>query len=200
MITIVTGSPRGGTSMTMNILDEGGVKAIHNPLMHKNINPHGSFEISIDKVDFSTANGKCIKILGAEQIFNLPVGEYKVILPVRDAEQILLSRVEVFKTKQLPTNYDKQIKRINQHRDFLRFVINSRTDMELIEIPFEDYYLKPEATVKKIADFVDEEFDESKARECILTDSYKVRTKEEVEAKLNKKSTPVDNVLEDNVL
>jgi len=205
---IVTGNPRSGTSMTMNILDEGGITAIQDNRTNAGLNPNGSFETLVGNVDFSTIDGKSIKVLGAQQIFNLPEGEYKVILPIRDPEQILLSRAEAFKMKSLPTNYAKQIDMIARQTAFVKFVVNHRPDMELLKIPYEDYFLKPTEVVDKIATFVGVPFNKAKGVACIDTESYKVRTKEEVAAKIAERNArlaevipaPVDNVVEENVL
>jgi len=184
MKTIVTGNPRTGTSLSMMILDKGGIKAEHNLEINKAINPYGSFETH----NFKTVpEGKSFKCLNALELFDLPAGEYKVIMPVRDTEQIVLSRIETFNQKQMPPNMELQKQQIEKQYRFLRFIVENRPDMELLEIPYDDYFLKIDETIDAIAEFVDVEFDKKKAKKAIDPEYYKIRTVEEVSANLLKK-------------
>lgn len=197
MITIVTGNPRSGTSMTMNILNDGGITAIQDPKIHSDLNPNGSFETNVSTVDFTKADGKSIKVLGAQQLFNLPVGDYKIILPVRDPQQVVLSRIEAFKQKVIPPqiSIDKQAEQVSKAYNFIRFVAEHRPDMTLLEVPFDEYYSKPAETVKKISDFVAVPFDKVEAVKAIDTTLYTVRTREDVINNLK----PVDKGVVNNV-
>lgn len=171
--TIVTGIPRSGTSLTMKILNDGGIPAIYDPKIHADINPYGSFEARIDTIDFTKTDGKCVKVLGAQQIFNLPKGQYKVIMPVRDPEQIILSRKEAFKQKNLPPNMEKQKTMLEIQYEFTRFVVKNM-GMELLEIPYDDYFNKSEEVVDKISAFVGG-LDKDKALKAIDKNYYKIR-------------------------
>ena len=122
MITIVTGQPRSGTSMTMMLLDKGGIPAEYSPNLNSNINPYGSFETTNFQGVIDKCNGKCIKCMTPQILFDVPEGDYKVIMPVRDPEQIIFSRIEAFKMKKMPPNLDRQIGQIERHYRFIRFI------------------------------------------------------------------------------
>ena len=184
MITIVTGQPRSGTSMTMMVLDKGGIPAEHSPNLNSNINPYGSFETTNFQGVIDKCNGKCIKCMTPQILFDVPEGDYKVIMPVRDPEQIIFSRIEAFKMKKMPPNLDRQIGQIERHYRFIRFIISHRPDMQLLEIPYDDYFQKTAKVCDDIASFVEVPFVTSMAATAIDPQYYEVRTKESVIAKL----------------
>ena len=184
MITIVTGQPRSGTSMTMMLLDKGGIPAEHSPNLNSNINPYGSFETTNFQGVIDKCNGKCIKCMTPQILFDVPEGDYKVIMPVRDPEQIIFSRIEAFKMKKMPPNLDRQIGQIERHYRFIRFIISHRPDMQLLEIPYDDYFQKTDKVIGDISTFIGSKFDPVEGKKAIDPEYYEVRTKESVIAKL----------------
>lgn len=180
MITVVTGQPRTGTSLSMMILHKGGISAEYDPEVNKSLNPHGSFETRKELERPEDFDGKCIKCLTPQMLFDLPKAEYKVIMPIRDSEQIILSRLEVFKGKQFPQNLALQKKMIEKQFRFMRFIVRHRADMEMLEIEYDDYFLKTDETVDRIADFLGVPFDKVEAKKAVDTEQYKVRNLEQV--------------------
>ena len=175
MIIIVSGVPRSGTSMTMRILDMGGISAFHDIEMHKGLNKYGCFERRNHDDDLNVYEGRCVKSLMPNALFATPKASYKVIMPVRDPEQVILSRMRNDMTLEL---FAKRVRQVSRMMDFLRFVIKSRDDMPLLEIPYEDYFTKTEEVVQRIADFVGVPFDKEKAILAVDKELYKVRTKD----------------------
>lgn len=184
MITIVTGQARTGTSLTMMVLDRGGIPALYDPDINKNLNPFGSFESRSLITSAAQLEGKCYKCLAPQNLFDLPKGNYKVIMPVRDPEQIMLSRFEVFKGKELPKNIPAQKAAIDKQYRFMRFIVNHRKDMELLEVNYDDYFSKPDETIDAIANFVGVTFDKVKAKEAIAPEIYKKRDFETIKKKV----------------
>src|SRR5580698_469506 len=96
MITIVSGLPRSGTSMLMQMLVAGGMTPLTDNLRQPDEdNPRGYFEfepvkqMANDTSWIDQARGKVIKIV-APMIPNLPDGvPCRVILIERDIEEIL---------------------------------------------------------------------------------------------------------------
>lgn len=177
MLTIVTGQARTGTSLTMRLLDRGGVTAEHKPHVNDRLNPYGSFET--DKRIPLIADGKSVKCLNPTQLFDLPARDYKLIMPVRDPEQIILSRWDAFNIPNRPMNLPLQIEMIEKHYRFIRFIASNRDDMTLLEIPYADYFEKTDETVANIAEFLGvESFNIEAAKTAIDPSLYKVRTTE----------------------
>jgi hypothetical protein len=184
MISLVTGQPRTGTSLTMMILHNGGILAEHDTDINKKINPYGSFESRKRIIKKEQIEGKSYKCLTPLTLFDLPIAKYKVIMPIRDAEQIVYSRLEAFNSKMFPQNMELQKEMIEKHYRFIRFIVNARTDMELLEIPYDDYFTKTIETVDIIADFIGLPFDKAKAISAVDMKHYQKRTKEEMKLKI----------------
>jgi hypothetical protein len=159
----------------MRILDMGGITAIHDPKIHADINKHGSYETKIESLDFAKLDGKSVKVFGAQQLFNLPEGKYKVIIPTRDAKQVLLSRASAFKQNRVPQDDAKLVDMVRRQIEFVKFVVKHRDDMELLEIPSDEYYTHTENTIDKIADFVGAPFDKVKALQAVDKTLFKIR-------------------------
>jgi hypothetical protein len=97
MITIVSGLPRSGTSLMMQMLQAGGMPILIDP---KNTadpdNPRGYFEWSGEIGE--NAEGRAVKVLSM-RLFELPTGhDYKIIFMRRDLQEVLVSQ-EVMLTR-----------------------------------------------------------------------------------------------------
>ena len=99
MITIVSGLPRSGTSLMMQVLKAGGMEILTDGVRNADINnPRGYFEyekvkeLQNDNSWISEADGKAVKVI-AQLIPYLPAEfDYSVILMKRNIDEILLSQ------------------------------------------------------------------------------------------------------------
>lgn len=98
-ITIVSGLPRSGTSMMMQMLEAGGIEAYTDHLREADENnPKGYFELekvkalAKDNVWLEEADGKAIKVIA--QLLKLLPGryEYSVVFMLRGMEEIIASQ------------------------------------------------------------------------------------------------------------
>lgn len=174
MLTLVTGQPRTGTSLTMMILDRGGVTAEINHNINPNLNPYGSYETN--KPIGAILDGRSAKCLNPQHLFDVPPREYKVIMPVRDPEQIILSRWDAFNIANPPKNLSLHIAQIEKQYRFIRFIVANRPDMTMLEVPYDDYFENTDTTVDNIAEFLGVPFDTVAAKAAIDLSLYKVRT------------------------
>ncbi len=98
IITIVSGLPRSGTSMMMQILDSGGMTVVTDNIRKANEdNPHGYYEYEMVKETKEDAGwlketrGKAFKMV-SQLLYDLPSGEnYKIIFMKRKMNEILAS-------------------------------------------------------------------------------------------------------------
>ena len=99
MITIVTGLPRSGTSLMMQILKAGGMNILTDNIRQPDINnPKGYYEyekvksLSSDNRWIYEAEGKAVKVI-VQLINYLPLDrKYSVILMERNPDEIILSQ------------------------------------------------------------------------------------------------------------
>jgi hypothetical protein len=169
---IVTGVPRSGTSMTMRMLQFGGIDIWCNPATMKptSFNKYGCFEKGDLSVDLTEYQGKAVKVLNPVVLYATPKFKYKVIIPIRDVEQILLSRQASLRR---PLSGSERL-RVNGALGLIKKLISERDDMEVLEIPYEDYFNDTTGVVNRIKDFLGE-FDVAKAVTAVDHDLYKVR-------------------------
>ena len=106
IITVVSGLPRSGTSMMMQMLHAGGLVCLTDELREADIsNPKGYFEfekvksLRADNSWLSEAKGKVIKII-SHLLFCLPSElDYKVVFMERDLGEVLASQRKMLETQ-----------------------------------------------------------------------------------------------------
>jgi hypothetical protein len=104
LITVVSGLPRSGTSLTMQMLAAGGMALLTDGVRAADAdNPRGYFEfepVKRTKQDASWvagAEGKAVKVIYA-LLRDLPAGhEYRVILMRRDLDETIASQREMLR-------------------------------------------------------------------------------------------------------
>ena len=97
-VTIVTGLPRSGTSMMMQMLAAGGIPALSDGLRAPDAsNPRGYFEfdparrLKQDSSWIPSARGKAVKII-AQLLPHLPQGNFRLIFMERDLREVVDSQ------------------------------------------------------------------------------------------------------------
>lgn len=103
-ITIVSGLPRSGTSLMMQILEAGGLPALTDRIRTADRNnPRGYYELEAvkrTKEDASwldNATGKCVKVVSL-LLYDLPMDRrYNIIFMIRSMDEILASQAEMLK-------------------------------------------------------------------------------------------------------
>jgi predicted AlkP superfamily phosphohydrolase/phosphomutase/tetratricopeptide (TPR) repeat protein len=177
-IYIVSGLPRSGTSMMMQMLEKGGMEIFTDKKREADENnPKGYYEhemiknLAKNNRILNTASGKVVKVI-AHLLKHLPDNfEYKIIFMERSLEEVMFSQdkmlVRLGKKKSAETlnlkimdQYTEQLKRfkdwISTHSNYKAIYVNYR---EVIENPFEqalrineflDYTLMPELMAKVV--------------------------------------------------
>ena len=186
MITIVSGLPRSGTSMMMQILKNGGISLLVDDIRQADSNnKKGYFEyekvksIKRDKTWFKEAEDKAIKIVSIH-LTELPDEfNYKIIFMERDMHEIISSQNKMIKnlgntaatfqnnSKILSQIFTKQIENIKSS-------ISSKNNIEIIYINYNETIKSPENNCIKIKNFLnDENIDLSKMIDSIDNNLYR---------------------------
>src|SRR5262245_31961291 len=103
-IIIVSGLPRSGTSLMMQMLSSGGIEVLTDNLRTADAdNPRGYYEfekvkqIERDSSWLPQARGKAVKMV-SQLLYHLPGGErYRVIFLERDLGEVLLSQEKMLR-------------------------------------------------------------------------------------------------------
>src|SRR5205809_5271301 len=98
-IVVVSGLPRSGTSLMMQLLHAGGIPALTDHIRAPDTdNPRGYFEfervkkVKEDAAWLPDARGKVVKMV-SQLLYDLPATErYRVVFMERDLEEVLASQ------------------------------------------------------------------------------------------------------------
>jgi hypothetical protein len=98
-VIIVSGLPRSGTSLMMQMLDNGGVEVVTDGIRTADTdNPRGYYEfervkkVKVDTAWLPTTRGKAVKMV-SQLLYDLPPSEtYRIIFMDRDLDEVLLSQ------------------------------------------------------------------------------------------------------------
>lgn len=164
-VVVVTGLPRSGTSMMMQMLAAGGVPVLsdHKRRADEN-NPHGYLEdervksLASDGSWLIQSRGQAVKIV-APLIPHLPPGcDFRAILMRRRIEEVLASQ------DMMLSRLGKQAAVVGNERLAVSFskmydravaTLNERTDCQFITVDFADAIDRPGEVGDQVAAFLD---------------------------------------------
>lgn len=189
-ITIVTGLPRSGTSMMMQMLVAGGLQALtdgERPADENN--PRGYLEfdkvksLRTDSSWLSQASGKAIKII-AQLLDYLPENNYRLILMQREMSEIVESqRIMLGRSgkqgarmsaEQLANVFAKQLLAVDR-------LLTTR-QLPVLRIPHRSCIENPLAVAAKVNEFLGGVLDERSMAESIDASLYRQRSMSAVPA------------------
>lgn len=156
MVTVVTGSPRSGTSLAMQMLAAGGVPVLHDssPLPER-FNPGGCYEwsgvgeLSSDPARFADADGRAVKVL-AYAVPHMPLGQpVRVIYMQRPMDACVRSWMNVFPATD-PADYATRL----MERDLAARQHLAAPGVSVLYVDYADLIKNPVENCLTIAEFV----------------------------------------------
>jgi hypothetical protein len=157
-ILVITGLPRSGTSLMMQIIDKAAVPVLSDGKREKDIsNPEGYFELEAvkgivqDNSFLNDANGKAVKIVAPLPIYMNPSLNYRVIFMRRDIDEILRSQEKMLQKDQVSerekfrTIYDFHLKKTYR---FLK-----ENDIPFLDVNYKELIADPEKQLIELIDF-----------------------------------------------
>lgn len=165
-IYIVSGLERSGTSMLMQILDGGGIPLVFDEKRKPDeSNPEGYYELAGGKIinllqeNPDYVNGfkgrGFVKITAYGMLF-LPKGKYRIIFIERDMEEVLDSMERMKKGEDLDREEIKEsLTRLLSH---VKKTLTQRSDIEVLHVNYNRILENPSQEIKRIGDFLGEEF------------------------------------------
>jgi predicted AlkP superfamily phosphohydrolase/phosphomutase/tetratricopeptide (TPR) repeat protein len=186
-VIVVSGLPRSGTSMMMQMLDAAGLPIFtDNERAADESNPKGYYEhkavksLMLDASWVKDTPGKVVKVI-SQLLFHLPARyAYKVIFMDRDLKEVVMSQQAMLlklgskrvKADAYPLNIEKQFAR---NLAMVKRWEKTRLDAEVLHVDHADAIKNPLETAKMIADFLGKELDIQKM--AAVVDSSLYRTK-----------------------
>ncbi len=164
-ITIVSGLPRSGTSMMMQILQAGGMSIMtdHQRSADED-NPKGYYEFERvkklkegDAAWVGQARGKVIKVISA-LLEHLPTQhEYRVIFMQRKMEEVLASQKQMLIRRGEPTDKtsdEAMADLFQQHLASVQDWLANQPNIRVLYIPYDALLKDPQTHIQTVIDFL----------------------------------------------
>ena len=185
VITIVSGLPRSGTSMMMQILESGGMKVVTDNIRKANEdNPHGYYEyervkeIKDDADWLKETRGKAFKMI-SQLLYDLPSNEnYKVIFMKRKMNEILASQSKMLERRgnvKDGISDEKMGEFFDKHLSKIIDWIEGRKYIDVLYIDYNNLLINPEEHIKTLNRFLNYRLNEENAVKVINKSLYRNR-------------------------
>jgi len=164
MITIVSGLPRSGTSLMMQMLDAGGLAVLSDGERKADTdNPKGYLEwerikqLPKDPSLIAEAEGKVVKVI-SQLILSLPPGhEYRIVFMQRPLPEVLKSQDEMLRRRgNADSNADTSVieEAFQRHLIEVNKWLAGKTNMRIARVHYHRVLREPKAVAEEIAAFL----------------------------------------------
>lgn len=184
--TVVSGLPRSGTSMMMQMLEQGGLEPLTDHEREPDEdNPEGYYELERvkalpegDTAWVERAEGRAVKVVSA-LLRHLPEGHrYQVVFMRRDVDEVLASQRRMLERQgEDPTQLDEDELREKflHHLDEVDAWVERRPDVEVQPVSYNDVIEDPARESERVAAFLDANLDVQPMAEVVDPDLYRQR-------------------------
>ncbi|MFI5461102.1 MAG: sulfotransferase family protein [Isosphaerales bacterium] len=161
-INIVSGLPRCGTSLMMQMLESGGVEVVTDSIRAADTdNPRGYYEfekvkrIKQDASWLPDTRGKAFKMV-TQLLYDLPPNErYRIILMERDLDEMLLSQEKMLERLGRGAAPREEMKRsFILHLERLHQWLGQQRNIEVLRVDYHDLVQEPEAQAERVCEFL----------------------------------------------
>jgi Sulfotransferase domain len=162
-IIIVSGLPRSGTSLMMQMLDNGGIAVVTDNIRSADTdNPKGYYEfervkkIKQDASWLPATRGKAFKMV-SQLLYDLPESEtYRLIFMERDVEEMLLSQEKMLARLGRPAApRDAMRQAYAVHLERLHQWLSRQANMTVLRICYNDLLECPREPAERVSTFLD---------------------------------------------
>jgi hypothetical protein len=161
-VIIVSGLPRSGTSLMMQMLDNGGVEVVTDNLRAADTdNPKGYYEyeqvkkVRQDASWLPRTRGKAFKMV-SQLLYDLPAGEtYRVIFMDRDLDEMLSSQEKMLARLGRPAAPREEMKRAYaQHLERLHAWLGRQANFAVVRVSYNDLLDRPREQAERVREFL----------------------------------------------
>ena len=161
-IIIVSGLPRSGTSLMMQMLDKGGVPVVTDHIRTADQdNPLGYYEyerVKRIKEDVSwlpESRGKAFKMV-SQLLYELPASErYGIIFMERDLDEMLISQEKMLARLNKPSGPRAAIERaFREHLRKVRGWLAGQANIEVLSVSYNNLVERPEEEAERVSAFL----------------------------------------------
>jgi hypothetical protein len=161
-IIIVSGLPRSGTSLMMQMLENGGVEVVTDHIRTADSdNPRGYYElekvkqIKQDSTWLAQTRGKAFKMV-SQLLYDLPgVETYKIIFMERELDEMLISQEKMLARLGRDAAPREAIKRsFLLHLARLHEWVGAQTNMQVLRVSYNDLLQRPRGQAERVSAFL----------------------------------------------
>jgi hypothetical protein len=159
VVTIVTGLPRSGTSLMMQLLNKSSLEILSDGIREKDTsNPEGYFELEAvkgivrDNSFLNKAQGKVVKIVAPLPIYLDKTLSYRVVFMRRDIEEVLRSQEKMLNKDQ--TSEREKFRTIYEMHLKKTYHFLESNSIPYIDIQYKQLLNESEAELKRLIEFL----------------------------------------------
>jgi hypothetical protein len=161
-IIIVSGLPRSGTSLMMQMLESGGVEVVTDHVRTADTdNPRGYYEFEqVKKIKRDTSwlpatRGKALKMV-SQLLYDLPPSErYRIIFIERHLEEMLSSQEKMLERLGRSAAPREEMRRAySRHLERLHTWLRQQRNMEVLCVNYNDLVERPEGQAESVGAFL----------------------------------------------
>ena len=182
-IIIVSGLPRSGTSLMMQMLQQGGIEIVTDNIRAADTdNPRGYHEfekvkkIKQDHSWLPGLRGKAVKMV-SQLLYDLPPGEkYRILFMERDLDEMLLSQEKMLERLGRTPAPRETIKRAYvQHLERLHEWLSQQGNMKVLRVGYKDLVERPHEQTERVREFLGGAIDVEKMVKAVDPTLYRNR-------------------------
>jgi hypothetical protein len=182
-ITVVSGLPRCGTSLMMQMLDTGGIPAVTDSIRAADTdNPRGYYEyervkkIKEDATWLAETRGKAFKMV-SQLLYDLPPTEkYSVIFMERDMDEMLVSQEKMLARLNREAAPRDDVKRaFTGHLSRLFDWLGKQSYIKILKVNYNDLVDHPEVQIARVNAFLGGRLDAARMSQSIDPALYRNR-------------------------
>jgi len=185
-LIVVSGLPRSGTSMTMQMLEAGGIGiATDNIRKPGDDNPKGYYEYErvkdldkgLDNSWLKEFRGKAIKIISF-LLKELPeTYNYKVVFMRRNLHEVLASQAKMLdnRAEKNESSDEKMLELYQNHLWRVDYLMKHRPCFELLNVDYKDVVENPRRQAERIREFLGNHLDVDKMTSAVDGTLYRNR-------------------------
>ena len=185
-IVVVSGLPRSGTSMTMKMLEAGGMQPVTDAIRSADEdNPRGYFEDERvkdlghmeDRSWLRAARGKVIKVVSSLLQYLPDDNFYKVIFMRRNLHEVLASQAKMLdrRGEAAQTSDEELITMFESHLEKVEFQLRFRPWFDVLFVDHRSVLEDPAGAARRINEFLGGKFDERRMAEAVDPNLYRNR-------------------------
>jgi hypothetical protein len=182
-IIVVSGLPRSGTSLMMQMLDRGGVEVVTDQMRSADTdNPRGYYELeAVKRIKRDTSwlaatRGKAFKMV-SQLLYDLPQAEhYRIVFMGRDLDEVLESQEKMLQRLGRAAAPLEELRRsFSLHLERLHDWLGRQRNLKVLRVSYNDLLERPREQAQRVSAFLGGNADVEKMAAAVDRSLYRNR-------------------------